>query len=1443
MLNKFIFLIIFMLSLSFRGLGQCNVDVQLIGNSACCFDVNINFFSQTNTDFRQITVNGNYLSGLGYDILSAAATSGTVTVNLDPVTNIATFTSSVNLVTPASLSGYVTIGTICLGNSASGSMGGAIGGSVISNSVPPVSCDWGFDTGPADTCITSEGFFAQTCGDTTSNQPTKIKSFGDGVYVTAVSLDGLNYATFSKYTFSGALLWTFKMNEPSIFHDFEYIQATDEFILVGATEPFQVAGIAQNNQSILIKVNDSGNFIAGAARKYQQAGREHFNHIIRHNCPPNPAFPYYILGTINEPNPTPPTSVDLVTLGNIDANLNFNWYNSYDITPFTEGEFHRGLIPLCIGFNTGQVLLTGNSTTANDGMAVKVDGFNGTVVEAHRFQAGLDIYDGVEISSGVIGLVGADFANDMAFIGKLRNDNFPFVALEMQRLPDIKEFREIGRDALSRLYAVGPSKTAPFYNVIHRFKETPFSNSSFQLDYSRYLEDIAANEISYSSPHISVTTGTANIFYADARKHTPSIYGNDELMVGSFDLDLTSVCSYDFVSDTIHSTIQGIPVNLVVTPLVLPTPSAITSSPLTLACQPFCNSCTETAGFNYVIIPDLCFGVQFAGFGSGPGPLTYQWNFGDPGSGTNNASSLQNPVHVFTNAGLFNICLTIVDANGCQVNYCQNIIVADITPPIIGCPSALTSTGSFCSGGVSVSLPPPTLLTDNCMGVAYSSSHQNGSFFPCGTTVVTYTATDLSGNASSCTFPVIVNCPCGHISGSTISCTNNPSVFTFTLAINNDSGAPSPGCNVALTTTQTGISINAGPAIWSGNTGTVSGTFILAPGCIPTNINLTAHLTCICPTGVVSNCNLPFSFQVPCCLEVSVNDDEVCAEDAQLLVPLIGCNTLPDVQQVQWYVAYAPCPPIGDPAWGAPYQVTNGCHDLVLLPHQLTGDVCVYAVVLQGACAGPCSSITSNVANIKLCQPFSCNITVSNPGPFCSNSTPSTNSLTVSYNANGCTSSVEWFDALGNSLSTSNTLNISGVSFANAPITGTGGCWKEYAYRVDITQPCGIQSCEARIRIYDDNASEGQLILLPPDVLPSCPGEDFQLQYIPACAILPPPATMPEWHWSISTDGSIYTPMPTAGNMNPLFVTNKLYQDTWYKVSKQNGACTNLDEVSMKIDLYDDLTIGSLSVAPLDPCSATGLNLTLGITSNTGCSAGTTVTWYKDGIQIYTNTVFGNVGYFTYTDPSLNGDYSGNYYAVIEDNCCPGLIKSNVVTVPKPCNAIVLGPCFRCNNDIVTLTGLIINPPATGSCTYQWYVLNTSTGNYDPILGEIGLTLIVNMGNTTYRFEANCNGCIKTVDFFLKQCIILATSEPEISILNIFPNPTSGWLTIALPESTNSAARLELTDINGRLISDVRISAGAATQLVDMTTYASGIYIIQLTLEGKVIGAAKVIKQ
>jgi gliding motility-associated-like protein len=44
---------------------------------------------------------------------------------------------------------------------------------------------------------------------------------------------------------------------------------------------------------------------------------------------------------------------------------------------------------------------------------------------------------------------------------------------------------------------------------------------------------------------------------------------------------------------------------------------------------------------------------------------TWAWDFADPGSGANNTSTLQNPSHVFTQPGTYNISLTVTTSNGC----------------------------------------------------------------------------------------------------------------------------------------------------------------------------------------------------------------------------------------------------------------------------------------------------------------------------------------------------------------------------------------------------------------------------------------------------------------------------------------------------------------------------------------------------------------------------------------------------------------------------------------------------------------------------------------------------------------------------------------------------------------------------------------------------------
>ena len=76
---------------------------------------------------------------------------------------------------------------------------------------------------------------------------------------------------------------------------------------------------------------------------------------------------------------------------------------------------------------------------------------------------------------------------------------------------------------------------------------------------------------------------------------------------------------------------------------------------------------SDTTGTNHT--------VQF--FDSSTGnPMGWSWNFGDPSSGPNNTTYLQNPSHTFTSTGSFNICLTIT-GDSCSSTYCRIIIIPD----------------------------------------------------------------------------------------------------------------------------------------------------------------------------------------------------------------------------------------------------------------------------------------------------------------------------------------------------------------------------------------------------------------------------------------------------------------------------------------------------------------------------------------------------------------------------------------------------------------------------------------------------------------------------------------------------------------------------------------------------------------------------------------------
>jgi hypothetical protein len=120
--------------------------------------------------------------------------------------------------------------------------------------------------------------------------------------------------------------------------------------------------------------------------------------------------------------------------------------------------------------------------------------------------------------------------------------------------------------------------------------------------------------------------------------------------------------------------------------------------------------------------------------------------------------------------GTHTINFTLSDANGNTNSYSHTVAVVDTIAPIItGTPSDITVSSTNINGncGAIVTWNAPT-ASDNCPGTNMIASHLSGSFFPIGTTTVSYTATDAVNNVTTTSFditivdttaPVIVNRP------------------------------------------------------------------------------------------------------------------------------------------------------------------------------------------------------------------------------------------------------------------------------------------------------------------------------------------------------------------------------------------------------------------------------------------------------------------------------------------------------------------------------------------------------------------------------------------------------------------------------------------------------------------------------------------------------------
>lgn len=738
--------------------------------------------------------------------------------------------------------------------------------------------------------------------------------------------------------------------------------------------------------------------------------------------------------------------------------------------------------------------------------------------------------------------------------------------------------------------------------------------------------------------------------------------------------------------------------------------------------------------------------------------------------------------------------------------------------------------------------------------------------FPCGggTFPVCLSVTDPFGTICTVMHQVTVgSCSCWSVSNTGLVCsaiTGNPTAYDFTMNVTSlYPGATN--CTYTLAA-PAGAAFFAGPVFTpNGSTTTISGTVVWPSNVpLPTSLTFTIGATCTCPGGPSYSCNIPVTIATVCCKKIAVFDQVVCESAATYDVPLQTLNAaiLHNITQVTWYVQAkppgGPCPTV---YWGGiPYQdgPASSLTQLHLYPAALANDLCVYAVVHLND--GPCKTIFSNIACISRCAPTTCTVAGYDT---CYMGTPIVpRPLTVVLNApaNACFSSIEWFDENNNFVQNGGTTYTpTGLLSMSDPTQ----CYEDFFYTVQITDDCGQRSCQARVRLYSDSAPKGQLAIDPFEPQPFCPNEDATLVFTPGCAGDP---KMWTWHRRPCI-GGLPEHFPEAGTMNTVLNTNQLNNSWYYYVESQNGVCP-ADTVQLKIEVKSPVVITGFTAVP-DNCVKQQVTLQVSFAPctiagcNTLCTCTYTVDWYKDGFLIGSTPASGSSASFIYAILPL----AGNYYAVVKDDCCQNNTALTPVEVITPaCVPIVGGPCFICDNMPVKLMGFTVipvNTPCPYPCTYQWYIWDTQTSTWIPLAGATFDSYMATVAGL-YRFESTCNGCTESALIDLKDCmsvqitgsdttkcgLIVFTEEVytrETSPVRVFPNPSTGEVTVEWTKEAPKGTQLFITDAVGRQIRSVSMPDAAVSLTLRLHDLPSGLYFIKIRSADTLYQVAKVMKE
>ncbi len=208
-----------------------------------------------------------------------------------------------------------------------------------------------------------------------------------------------------------------------------------------------------------------------------------------------------------------------------------------------------------------------------------------------------------------------------------------------------------------------------------------------------------------------------------------------------------------------------------------------------------------------------------------------------------------------------------------------------------------------------------------------------------------------------------------------------------------------------------------------------------------------------------------------------------------------------------------------------------------------------------------------------------------------------------------------------------------------------------------------------------------------------------------------------------------------------------------------------------------------------------------------------TITWYVDDELIPTATA-----------NTLEVATAGVYYAVYTsaEGCSAASATTAVAVQPVPAN-----PFFAFNENELYVT----NPEnLPDNYTLQWFFDGA------PIEGADGLAICMEAsGDYDLTVTDTETGCTATHSnfqvFFPNEGCASSLHNISVSGLNIYPNPTTGFLTLDLPDAATETA--VIYDLRGAILWQGEIDL-RTPYTFDVSDFAEGIYVLKIKRKGEI---------